>query len=34
MRQEIADKLGKLSPNLHLLGRIAPEDVPRPISQL
>lgn len=28
MRQEIADKLGKLTPNLHLLGRVAPEDVP------
>ncbi|MDJ0571207.1 MAG: glycosyltransferase [Pleurocapsa sp. MO_192.B19] len=28
MRQEIEAKLGKLTPNLHLLGRISPEDVP------
>lgn len=28
MRQEIADKLSKLTPNLHLLGRVSPEDIP------
>lgn len=28
MRGEIAEKLGKLTPNLHLLGRIPHEDVP------
>ena len=28
MRQKIAEKLGKLTSNLHLLGRVAPEDVP------
>ncbi len=28
MRQEIADKLSKLTPNLHLLGRVSPKDIP------
>ncbi|WP_036479788.1 glycosyltransferase [Myxosarcina sp. GI1] len=28
MRQEIADKLGKLTPHVHFLGRISPQDVP------
>ena len=28
MRQEISDKLSKLTPNLHLLGRVSPEDIP------
>ncbi len=28
MRQEITDKLSKLTSNLHLLGRVAPEDIP------
>jgi len=27
-RQEILDRLGKITPNLHLLGRISPESIP------
>jgi len=28
MRQEIKDKLGQIAPNLHLLGRVSPENIP------